>query len=357
MVVATGLHIIFISDGDNTLKCEFVLPGEEVNLACPYGTKVSNVTFAPFTDTGKTYARLSALPTVVSQSEIESIPFTSTDMESVEEYGGKYVEIANAKIAKVNSAYYIYVQQPSYKELILETDAFKNLPEPTNSEYWTVRGVLDYFKTGDDWEPALYADFVRKAAEVPVTFTLTLKSTEDGEVWIGDDKTKKSGNYTHGTKVTINAEAAEGYTFKNWSNGSENVGTDNPMTYTVTGNAELTAVFEKNAPVTPPAQTRKITISSANPDKGSVKADEFDGLEAETDKTVTIHAIPATENDFFAKWHDGSHYSTANPYVYAGEEDLTLTAYFVSRYKVNFCAGQLYDYCGQWQNRRYTSQW
>lgn len=341
-VVATATDFIFISDGNNVLKCEYLGAGNNVNVECPYGSTVVGVTFTVYSDGIKTYARLNALPTVVSQVEIENIPFINTDMESVGEKVGKYVEIANVKIKKVNSAttstYYIYVQQPSYQEFILETDYFKTSAEPTSSDHWTVRGVLDYFKTEKGWEPAFYADFVKTTAEVPVTYTLTLASSEGGSAWIGDDKTKKSGNYTPGTEVTINAEAAEGYTFKNWRNGAESIGTDNPMRYTVTENAELEAVFEKNAPVIPPAKTRKITISSANPDKGSVRADEFDGLEAETDQSVTIHAIPATDNDFFKNWSDGNGFSTTNPYVYDGEEDLALTAYFISRYKVNFAA-------------------
>lgn len=337
-VVATARLIIFISDGENTLKCEFRGAGAEVSEACPAGTIVSGVTFKPINDDGKTYALLSAVPTVVSSGGSGTVPFVSTDLAGAIEKTGKYVEIANVMISKVESTYYMYVQKPSYKECIIETDKFKTENEPTSSDRWTVRGVMDYFKTGTGWQQCLYANLVEKSSEVPVTYTLTLKSGEGGSVWIGEDKTQKMGNFAEGAEVTINAEAKEGYTFKEWSAGEASIGTDNPMTYTVTGNAEITAVFEKNAPVNPPAGTRKITISSANPAKGSVKADEFEGLEAETDKSVTIRAIPATENDFFTKWHDGEHYSTANPYVYDGADDLTLTAYFVSRYKVNFAA-------------------
>lgn len=337
-VVATARLIIFISDGENTLKCEFRGAGAEVSEACPAGTIVSDVTFKPINDDGKTYALLSAVPTVVSHGGSVTVPFISTDLAGAMEKTGKYVEIANVMISKVESTYYMYVQKPSYKECIIETEKFKTGNEPTTSDRWTVRGVMDYFKTGTGWQQCLYANLVEKSSEVPTTFTLTLKSGEGGSVWIGEDKTQKMGNFAEGAEVTINAGAKAGYTFKEWSAGTESIGTDNPMTYTVTGNAEITAVFEKNAPVNPPAGTRKITISSANPAKGSVKADEFEGLEAETDKGVTIRAIPATENDFFTKWHDGEHYSTANPYVYDGEDDLTLTAYFVSRYKVNFAA-------------------
>ena len=70
----------------------------------------------------------------------------------------------------------------------------------------------------------------------PVTYTLTVLSSNEemGTVTGG-------GSYEEGTEVTITATpTSDGYAFVKWSD--EN--TDNPRTLTVTGNLELTAIFD-----------------------------------------------------------------------------------------------------------------
>ena len=70
----------------------------------------------------------------------------------------------------------------------------------------------------------------------PITYTLTVLSSDEamGTVTGG-------GTYEEGTEVTITATpTSDGYAFVKWSD--EN--TDNPRTLTVTGNLELTAIFD-----------------------------------------------------------------------------------------------------------------
>ena len=70
----------------------------------------------------------------------------------------------------------------------------------------------------------------------PVTYTLTVLSSDEamGTVTGG-------GTYEEGTEVTLTATpTSDGYAFVKWSD--EN--TDNPRTLTVTGNLELTAIFD-----------------------------------------------------------------------------------------------------------------
>ena len=70
----------------------------------------------------------------------------------------------------------------------------------------------------------------------PITYTLTVLSSDEamGTVTGG-------GTYEEGTEVTLTATpTSDGYAFVKWND--EN--TDNPRTLTVTGNLELTAIFD-----------------------------------------------------------------------------------------------------------------
>ena len=66
------------------------------------------------------------------------------------------------------------------------------------------------------------------------TVTATVNDAQGGTVSGG-------GEYLEGTEIQLTATPAEGYEFKQWSNGS----TDNPLTLTVTEDIELTAEFHK----------------------------------------------------------------------------------------------------------------
>ena len=70
----------------------------------------------------------------------------------------------------------------------------------------------------------------------PITYTLTVLSSDEAMGTVTD-----GGTYEEGTEVTITATpTSDGYAFVKWND--EN--TDNPRTLTVTGNLELTAIFD-----------------------------------------------------------------------------------------------------------------
>ncbi len=79
-------------------------------------------------------------------------------------------------------------------------------------------------------------DDPKDPTDIPLVYTLTvLSSNEEMGTITG------SGTYEEGTEVTLTATpTSEGYAFVKWSD--EN--TDNPRTLTVTGNTELTAIFD-----------------------------------------------------------------------------------------------------------------
>ena len=79
-------------------------------------------------------------------------------------------------------------------------------------------------------------DDPKDPTDIPLVYTLTVLSSNEemGTVTGG-------GSYEVGTEVTLTATpTSEGYAFVKWSD--EN--TDNPRTLTVTGNSELTAIFD-----------------------------------------------------------------------------------------------------------------
>ncbi|MGM9818180.1 MAG: hypothetical protein ACI30B_04270, partial [Paludibacteraceae bacterium] len=79
-------------------------------------------------------------------------------------------------------------------------------------------------------------DDPKDPTDIPLVYTLTVLSSNEemGTVTGG-------GSYEAGTEVTLTATpTSEGYAFVKWSD--EN--TDNPRTLTVTGNSELTAIFD-----------------------------------------------------------------------------------------------------------------
>ena len=80
-----------------------------------------------------------------------------------------------------------------------------------------------------------YGLFYQEAVE----YTVATNSDGNGTVTGG-------GKYAMGTEATLTAVPAQGYRFVGWSDGS----TENPLTFTVNGDVELTAIFEE-IPVAP----------------------------------------------------------------------------------------------------------
>lgn len=70
-------------------------------------------------------------------------------------------------------------------------------------------------------------------------FSIEISSGEGGKV------NNEGGEYVLGAELTILATPADGYRFKEWSNGQ----TDNPLTITVSSNLNISAVFEKFSPL------------------------------------------------------------------------------------------------------------
>ena len=120
------------------------------------------------------------------------------------------------------------------------------------------------------------------------------------------------GLVVYGEATTVTAAAYSGYEFVRWSNGV----TNNPYTFAVTADVELTAIFAEQGTV------HFITAIADDPTTGSVSG----GGQYATGETVTLTAIPA-EGYQFDHWNDGS---TTNPRDVIVAGDATYTAYFVA---------------------------
>lgn len=75
----------------------------------------------------------------------------------------------------------------------------------------------------------------------PVTYELSVQAnpSEAGSV------DPESGTYEEGEEVEVTATAADGWEFTGWS--GDMTSDDNPLTFTIDSDTELTAEFEKNA--------------------------------------------------------------------------------------------------------------
>ena len=94
--------------------------------------------------------------------------------------------------------------------------------------------------------------------------TITINTIGNGTA-VGD------GGYYDGVPAFLTATPDDGATFDHWENGSgENVSTDNPYQFTVSGDATYTAVFSGGTPATP-TYTVSATVSPAG--AGTVTGD------------------------------------------------------------------------------------
>ena len=151
-------------------------------------------------------------------------------------------------------------------------------------------------------------------------YTVTVNSAD---LNMGTVTSSASGQVAENTSVTVTATPAEGYHFVAWMNGDAQVSTENPYTFTVTGNITLTATFEANDPV---VTYYEVTVNSADVNMGTVTSTASGQVAENTEVTVT--ATPA-EGYRFVAWMNGNDtVSTENPYTFTVTGDITLTAVF-----------------------------
>ena len=129
------------------------------------------------------------------------------------------------------------------------------------------------------------------------------------------------GTYENGASVTVTATAKTGWAFKEWQKGGLKVSDENPYTFNISENTNLTAVFKSNT-------TYTLNLSKNQRQAGSVTC--------YPDQTVfdegTSISLTATANNgyTFVEWQDGigTQLSTANPYNFDITEDIEVVAIY-----------------------------
>ena len=164
--------------------------------------------------------------------------------------------------------------------------------------------------------------------EVPVgTHTFRWSYSKDSSVHpTGDaffvDDVKFTGasigsQFNYGQTCALTATPNEGYTFVNWTENGEEVSTENPYSFTVTGNRNLVANFALNS---------YDIIAEADPEEGGTVsgAGNYNHFE-----TCTLTATANIGYTFMNWTENGEVVSTVGTYSFTVMEDRNLVANFI----------------------------
>ena len=173
-------------------------------------------------------------------------------------------------------------------------------------------GTLYVVVTRQQYQP--YFGTITVAGGTQYEITATANPSNGGTV-------SGAGHYYGSTSCTLTATANTHYEFVNWTKNGTQVSTENPYTFTVTGNATYVANFTALSPHT-------VTCNAV--ENGTIGASPTTAYKNET---VTLTATPAT-GYYFSAWdvRDASN----NPITATGNQftmpdsDVTVSATFVS---------------------------
>ena len=148
-----------------------------------------------------------------------------------------------------------------------------------------------------------------------ITYTVTtVASPSEGGTTSGD------GTYDVGTEVTVKATTNTDYQFAGWYEDDAKVSDNVEYTFTVTGNHNLTAKFEKDVPV-----VVTYTVTTKIQGNGTVTG----GGVFEDGAKITLSAV-ADEGNVFIGWRgeNGELITVNKEFEHTVNADVTFTAYF-----------------------------
>ena len=156
----------------------------------------------------------------------------------------------------------------------------------------------------------LTQDTVMEAIFAINTYNVTVTYNHDHGTVTGE-----TGVFEHFSEITYEAIPNYGYHFSRWSDGK----TANPRTITITGNTELTAIFEPN---------QYHISASCDQSQGSIT-----GVGSYPYKSICSLEAVANYGYHFSQWTDGV---TDNPRSFVLTQDTTFAAVFaVNQYSIN----------------------
>ena len=186
------------------------------------------------------------------------------------------------------------------------------LTASTNTGYtftrWTIGGVEVSTSTTYSF---MVSDNVTVVAEfTPIQYTITATSAGNGSVSGG-------GSYAYGTTCTLTATPNTGYSFDDWKVSGAFVSSNNPYSFTVTGDLSIVGNFSINT----------YTVTIIQDQNGTVTGDgNYDHGD-----TCTLTATPNTGYEFVSYSIVGSETSIVtydNPFSFTVTENVTVTPIF-----------------------------
>ena len=158
--------------------------------------------------------------------------------------------------------------------------------------------------------------------EVPATtyysISISVSPTEGGTV-------SGSGQYEEGATATVTTVANEGFRFLEWTEAGTQISTEASLTFTVTNDRTLTAIFEPiSGPAPGPTPKPTYTINVSTAEGGTASG----GGEYEQGSSVTLTATPENGYRFIAWTENDEQISTDENYTFIADRDRTLVAKF-----------------------------
>ena len=134
------------------------------------------------------------------------------------------------------------------------------------------------------------------------------------------------GQYEEGSPATVTAVPNEGFRFLAWTENDTQISTESSLTFTVTSNRNLTAIFEPITEPTPgPILKPTYIISTSVAAGGTVNG----AGEYEQGSSVTLTATPESRYRFIAWIENNERISSDESYTFIADCDRTIIAYFM----------------------------
>lgn len=159
---------------------------------------------------------------------------------------------------------------------------------------------------------------VQEAPATTYSISISASPTEGGTV-------SGSGQYEESATATVTAVANEGFRFLEWTEAGTQISTEASLTFTVTNDRTLTAIFEPiSGPAPGPTPKPTYTINVSTAEGGTASG----GGEYEQGSSVTLTATPENGYRFIAWTENDEQISTDENYTFIADRDRTLVAKF-----------------------------
>ena len=164
---------------------------------------------------------------------------------------------------------------------------------------------------------------VQEAPATTYSISISVSPTEGGTV-------SGSGQYEEGVTATVTAVANEGFRFLKWTEAGTQISTEASLTFTVTNDRTLTAIFEPISEPAPGPTTYTINVSAAEGGTAS------GGGEFEQGSSVTLTATPENGYRFIAWTENDEQISTDENFKFIADHDRTIVAIFMPTSKPTY---------------------